>query len=471
MAIGNQPPPTKKRIEEEKEGEIKGNIHLGLTEVIDNPSKTKALFIDLIKSAKSEILLILPTVNAFLREYRIGALQLFREISTGVGTVYPEDSGVYEDEGKREEIGNTKNERISIRILTPTDDVASKIIDELITSTDGNNNDIQIRYVQPKYHITTATIMIIDRKISLVLEKVDDAKEEFNEAVGLSTYSTSSPTVASYVSIFENFWDQIELYEEHKAKDRLEREFINLVAHELRTPTQAVLGYMELALMETDNDITHTGNVGPYIVAAFRNALRLQRLTKDILDIARIESNTLKLSKVRLDLVEKINDAISDIRHAQVADRTTTIPTKDNTNTKIEFIKPDRLIFINADGLRIQEVITNLLSNAINATRNNNSTSSITVSIQVVEGSKSNDTENGNSTCVIVRIKDNGKGIDPEIMPRLFTKFVTKFESGLGLGLYISKSIIKTHGGKIWAENNKDGNGATFNFSLPLSNN
>ena len=74
-------------------------------------------------------------------------------------------------------------------------------------------------------------------------------------------------------------------------------------------------------------------------------------------------------------------------------------------------------------------------------------------------------------TCVIVRIKDNGKGIDPEIMPRLFTKFVTKFESGLGLGLYISKSIIKAHGGKIWAENNKDGNGATFNFSLPLSNN
>ena len=349
--------------------------------------------------------------------------------------------------------------------------MANTIIDELITRTDGSNNGIQIRYVQPKYHITTATIMIIDRKISLVLEKIDDAKEEFNEAVGLSTYSTSRPTVASYVSIFENFWDQIELYEEHKAKDRLEREFINLVAHELRTPTQAVLGYMELALMETDNDITHTGNVGQYIAAAFRNALRLQRLTKDILDIARIESNTLKLSKVRLDLVEKINDAISDIRHAQVADRTITIPTKDNTNTKIEFIKPDRPILINADGLRIQEVITNLLSNAVNATRNNNSTSSIRVYIQVVEGSKSTDTENGNSTCVIIRIKDNGKGIDPEIMPRLFTKFVTKFESGLGLGLYISKSIIKAHGGKIWAENNKDGNGATFNFSLPLSNN
>ena len=471
MAIGNQPPPTKRRIEEEKEEEIKGNIHLGITEVIDNPSRTKALFIDLIKSAKSEILLILPTVNAFLREYRIGALQLFREISTGVGTVYPEDSGVYEDEGKREEIGNTKKKKkISIRILTPTCDMANTIIDELITRTDGSNNGIQIRYVQPKYHITTATIMIIDRKISLVLEKIDDAKEEFNEAVGLSTYSTSRPTVASYVSIFENFWDQIELYEEHKAKDRLEREFINLVAHELRTPTQAVLGYMELALMETDNDITHTGNVGQYIAATFRNALRLQRLTKDILDIARIESNTLKLSKVRLDLVEKINDTIGDVRHAQVADRTT-IPTKNNTTTKIEFIKPDRPILINADGLRIQEVITNLLSNAVNATRNNNSTSSIRVYIQVVEGSKSTDTENGNSTCVIIRIKDNGKGIDPEIMPRLFTKFVTKFESGLGLGLYISKSIIKAHGGKIWAENNKDGNGATFNFSLPLSNN
>jgi signal transduction histidine kinase len=126
-------------------------------------------------------------------------------------------------------------------------------------------------------------------------------------------------------------------------------------------------------------------------------------------------------------------------------------------------------MFINAYRFRLHEAITNLLSNAINATRNTGSTGSIIVSIHVVGGSKSCDTENGNNTHVIVSIRDNGEGIDPKIMARLFTKFVTKSDSGLGLGLYITKSLIKAHGGKIWAENNAEGKGATFSFSLPIS--
>jgi signal transduction histidine kinase len=449
----------------EDDGNIKENNHLGITEVIDNPSRTKVLFIDLIKSARSEILLILPTVNAFLREYRIGAIHLLKELS--LGKIQDLEANTEE----REHAG--KN--VSIKILTPICNLANRIIEELAIDADSRSrsNSLQIRYIQLlRYHVTTATIMVIDRKTSLVMEKVDDAKEEFNEAVGLSTYSTSRPTVASYVSIFENFWDQLELYEEHKAKDRLEREFINLAAHELRTPTQALLGYIELASMEIESIIIHTGSVGQYISAAFRNALRLQRLTKDILDIARIESNTLRIREVQIDLVETVDDAIRDIKLAQVADKTTTtITTKNNTNiyTKIEFIKPNRSIFINADRLRLHEVITNLLSNAINATRNKGCTGSITVSIKVVGGTKSSDTESDNNTRAIVSIKDNGEGIDPQIMAKLFTKFVTKSESGLGLGLYITKSLVVAHGGKIWAENNAKDKGATFSFSLPIS--
>jgi signal transduction histidine kinase len=455
----------------EDDGNIKENNHLGITEVIDNPSRTKVLFIDLIKSARSEILLILPTVNAFLREYRIGAIHLLKELSLGK----MQELETNNEKRERQHAGK----KISIKILTPISDLAKKIIEDLAigaNNSSSNNSSLQIRYIQLlRYHVTTATIMVIDRRISLVMEKVDDAKEEFNEAIGLSTYSTSRPTVASYVSIFENFWDQLELYEEHKAKDRLEREFINLAAHELRTPTQAVLGYIELALMEIDSIISQTGNVGQYISAAFRNALRLQRLTKDILDIARIESKTLKLNRERFDLVETVNDALSDIKYAQIAERTattTTITTNDNdtkTKTKIEFIKPDRSIFINVDKLRLHEAITNLLSNAINATRNSDRAGSIIVSIHLVGGSKNSDTENGNNTHVIVSIKDNGRGIDPKIMARLFTKFSTKSESGLGLGLYITKSLIQAHGGKIWAENNIAGKGATFSFSLPIS--
>ena len=208
-----------------------------------------------------------------------------------------------------------------------------------------NINSLQIRLLesQPRYNVTTVTILIVDRKASLAIEKVDDSKTEFIEAVGLSTYSTSTPTIASYISIFENFWSQLELYQKLRANERMEREFINLAAHELRTPAQAILGYTELAMMETDENYAVDSEKGGYIAVAYRNALRLQRLTKEILDVARIESNTLKLNKDRFDLVEKINDVINDILHAQVVNART------RNNTEIKFNKPDSTLFVNAD--------------------------------------------------------------------------------------------------------------------------
>ena len=479
---------------ERKIWEMEENIKLGTTEIIDKPSKTKALFIDLIKSAKFEILLICPTVNAFLREHRIGAIQLFKELSVGAGSDLDHNAGESESE-EREKI-----KRVNIKILTPTNDLVNRIIDELTTVTDDkndtslrsysltvknpldlpsyvspNNGDdypLQIRYLQslPRYNVTTATIMVIDRNTSLVMEKVDDTKEEFNEAVGLSTYSTSTPTVASYVSIFENFWSQVELYEKLSANERMEKEFINLAAHELRTPAQAILGYTELAMMEEEEEYKDTidsEKVG-YIAAAHRNALRLQRLTKDILDVARIESNTLKLNKERFDLVEKINDAINDIIHSRVVNTKTT-----TNNPEIVFNKPDSALFVNADKMRLYEVVINLINNAISATKDNGK---IMISTKVVKcaddhiRTNDNDDENNNENkiCLVVSIKDNGTGIDSEIQPNLFIKFATKSESGLGLGLYISKNIIEAHGGRIWGENNKGEIGATFAFSLNI---
>jgi hypothetical protein len=276
---------------ERKIWEIERNVNLGTTEIIDNPLKTKALFIDLIKSAKFEILLICPTVNAFLREYRIGAIQLFKEISAaGAGPDLDNNKDNKDNASKSKEgRAKEKRKRINIKILTPTNDSVNRIIDEYELPTGADNNighglrtysdltekmypsdfpssyssyvplnqgndghPLQIRFIRslPRYNVTTATIMVIDRNISLVMEKVDDTKEEFIEAVGLSTYSTSTPTVASYVSIFENFWSQLKLYEKLRANEKMEREFINLAAHELRTPAQAILGYTELALME-----------------------------------------------------------------------------------------------------------------------------------------------------------------------------------------------------------------------------
>ena len=333
------------------------------------------------------------------------------------------------------------------------------------------NNDIhplQIRYLESpsRYNVTTATILIVDRKVSLVIEKVDDSKTEFIDTIGLSTYSTSKPTIASYVSIFENFWNQIELYEKLRATEKTEKEFINLAAHELRTPAHAILGYAELAMMEANNEDTIDSDSekrGDYIAAVYRNALRLQRLTKDILDVARIESNILKLNKDRFDLAEKINDVINDIAHTQIVNNA---ETKDNT--EVIFNKPVNPLFVNADKVRINEVISNLLCNAVNATKNNGK---ITVSARFIESAMNNSAyinDKDTKTCAIVSIKDSGAGIDPEIMPRLFTKFATKSESGLGLGLYISRSIIEAHGGKIWGENNKNEEGATFGFSISI---
>jgi signal transduction histidine kinase len=168
-----------------------------------------------------------------------------------------------------------------------------------LTSDNHDNPILQIRHLesQPEFNVTTVTILVVDRKASLAIEKVDDSKESFVEAVGLSTYSTSQPTVTSYLSIFENFWNQLELYE--KLKDKMQQEFINIAAHELRTPAQSILGYAELA---KDDPQYIEKQIQSFIDVVYR----IQKLTKDILDVTRIEGHILKLSKTRFNLKDVI---------------------------------------------------------------------------------------------------------------------------------------------------------------------
>jgi signal transduction histidine kinase len=123
---------------------------------------------------------------------------------------------------------------------------------------------------------------------------------------------------------------------------------------------------------------------------------------------------------------------------------------------------PCRDILIKADKGRILQVISNLLNNAIEFTAEG----TILVSI---EKDKISNTNNNNTHVIIASVKDSGQGIDQNILPRLFTKFASKSYKGTGLGLFISKGIIEAHGGKIWGENNSDGRGAKFSFSLPTS--
>jgi signal transduction histidine kinase len=222
----------------------------------------------------------------------------------------------------------------------------------------------------------------------------------------------------------------------------MQKEFINVAAHELRTPIQPILGLADiLRSKETDG-----GPEAEYLDVIIRNAKRLQRLTEDILDISRIESKSLELKKESFNLSEMILNAIADSNNRVAKEH------KD-TNLKLEFVDSKKGIFIEADKNRINQVISNLLSNAIKFTDEG------TVSITAVP----------NIEEIVVSITDTGHGIDSEILPRVFTKFATKSRTGTGLGLFISKSIIDAHGGKIWGRNNyPEGKGATFGFSLPL---
>jgi signal transduction histidine kinase len=215
----------------------------------------------------------------------------------------------------------------------------------------------------------------------------------------------------------------------------MQTEFINIAAHELRTPIMPILLNVELLESESGGDREEIR-----IIA--RNAKRLQHLTENILSVSRIESKTLKLN----EKVFEINDALANA----IRDEKIQIENK-NINLQHETIS-DKMC-VEADRDRVAQVISNLLHNAIKFTDNG----TILITSKRV----------GNE--IIVSIQDNGPGIDPQIMPVLFSKFATKSDKGTGLGLYICKNIIEAHGGKIWAQNNAEKNGAIFSFSLPAA--
>ncbi len=258
--------------------------------------------------------------------------------------------------------------------------------------------------------------------------------------------------------------------EQLKIRDKAQLEFINIAAHELRTPIQPIIGLSEVLRSKKLEGQLQQENILDVII---RNAKRLQRLSHVILDITKIESGLLKLNKERFDLKQVIFNIIDDYRN-QIKNSNRNIrlvcgfdkeeETKqgEGRSQQQEQLLHKRLliqdntptILIEADKVRMMQVIDNLLSNALKFTK---------------EGTISLSVESNDRRQAVVSVKDNGQGIDPSISPKLFTKFATKSEiGGTGLGLFISKNIIEDHGGKIWAENNTNDKGATFYFSLPL---
>jgi signal transduction histidine kinase len=237
-------------------------------------------------------------------------------------------------------------------------------------------------------------------------------------------------------------------------------EFINIISHELKTPIQAIVGYIELLYEEPEKKFEY----GDFII---RNAERLQKIISNIRDMSKIDNNALTLNKEQFNLNEVLSSTVDDIREHL-------FPANKNVNIVYNnAVIVDKDLIIEADKERIIQVISNLLDNAIKFTKEG----TINIDIEKSGGidndkddTVSNNTNNNKSEEIIINIKDTGKGLDSRTLPYLFSKFFsTSGAGGTGLGLYICKSIIEAHGGRIWAKNNnEDGKGATFTFSLPL---
>jgi two-component system sensor histidine kinase VicK len=476
----NKSVPAERKIKEIEEGFV-----LGRTEVIQSPKNIQQLFINMVKAAKHEVLLVIPTINAFYREERIGIIELLKQASE-------------------------REHRVNVRILTPTNDAIEKKLQNIVSATDQEHNEEegegrgkrkqQIKNKEKRFDIrpidvkstneeggeegeglasaaaekntvTTVTIMVVDRKESLVIEKKDDSKQNFIEAVGIATYSNSKPTVLSYVSIFENLWRQSELYqqlkesneqlelayEQLKISDKMQGEFISAAAHELRTPIQPIISSVGIIRSRMRNVNVH--GIEDSLNMITRNAERLSQLSSDILDVTKIESNSLELEKEQLNLNEILLNTIEKHRK-QI--------TKANIDIKLLFEPCEEIILVQADRARIIQVISNLLNNAIKFTMMEGGIARVKVQKKHDDDYGEIKNNNTSNTVAMVSVKDTGSGIDSDIMPRLFEKFAAKSFQGTGLGLFISKSIVESHGGKIWGENNSDGKGATFYFTLPI---
>ena len=276
--------------------------------------------------------------------------------------------------------------------------------------------------------------------------------------------------------------------EQLRERDLMQNEFINIAAHEMRTPIQPILGLSEIILQKLlkvakqlqkeegedaivykqqqlqdsssrlptrPNSIFRSSislsveKIIPMIEIISRNAKRLEKLTNNLLDVTRMENNkSLEISKEMFPIDSVIRDCIIDA--SQHIGR---------KNIKFSYVPANKdqqqITTIKADRTRIAQVLMNLLDNSINSSQEGIISVATTI--------------DRDANTITLSVKDEGSGISSDITPRLFSKFATASEKGTGLGLYISKKIVEAHGGKIWAENNKDGEGATFAFTIPMS--
>jgi signal transduction histidine kinase len=343
--------------------------------------------------------------------------------------------GVY-DYGKTERINTGQPVLIQdtptyfIQVVTPTKEIFAKTADTLFTERLKSYSLLTAVFAS----VAILTIFLLKWSNTLEKEVIKRTHELNRSNVKLAIMSQELKNSNLSLQKANN---------QLRQNDKLQKEFINMAAHELRTPIQPILGLTDVLL-----DKASDPHQSQLLEVIMRNARRLQRLSGDILDVSKIESSSLKLSKSPMELNEVIQTVINDFENGSKLER--------NKNVKI-FFQPKDSIIVYVDKDRIFQVLSNLLNNALKFTKHG------TVMINI------NLDDRENNKAVKVTIQDTGIGITQELMPNLFSKFVTSSYNGTGLGLFISKGIIEAHGGRIWAENNSNGVGASFSFSLPIT--
>jgi signal transduction histidine kinase len=398
---------------EQRLREIEEGIEAEVFETITNHEVISQILVDLAKSVKKEALFFLPNDKAMVRIDKLGIVDYLIKASQ-------------------------KSDTTIIRLVCPLSSENAEATNKIaknaprIQILNGNNY---------KYGI-----YVVDNQKALRVELKVPSADTFSEAIGFAVYSNRPSTVSFFRSVFELLWNERMLNEQLKLHDNMQKEFINIASHEMKTPTQAILGMSGLLQYYPEKK-------DELIEVIRRNAKRLQSLTSDILDVARIESQTFQLEKERFNIYELLSDVIKDYTERIKSD---------NKNIELLYEQQNinRPIHIEADKGRINQVLSNLLNNAIKFTDEGQ------ITISIYENS-----DNENKKEVAVKVVDTGSGIDNEIYPKIFSKFATKSHQGTGLGLFISKSIIEAHEGRIWAEKNNDNvenKGATFIFTLPI---
>ena len=312
---------------------------------------------------------------------------------------------------------------------------------EIADSLSATMREVRSRHESVRTQMRRETI---NREVHLRVSRGLQALEEFVRVLRQSTVTDKrlteairDPVVSGSYLERERRASMSDMVKSLQMQLVQQHEFLNVAAHELRTPILPILANAELL-----RDKMKTGS--RELDTIFRNAVRLQQLSENILSTTKIDSNSFTIDREEFDLNILIRQMIEDEQH-----------TIEKRNLRIVFVPQTTTLPVLADESRIGQVIVNLLDNAMKFTQEG----------QIIVTSERVEKE------IVVTVRDDGPGIDPQIFPMLFSKFASRSASGTGLGLFISKKIIEAHGGTIHARNSSapGKSGAIFTFTLPAT--